>query len=72
MSETASLPEFSRRLLLSGIAAIPASALFAGALFAGKTPRPGTATAASAPAARSTWPLAAGSAAQEFNGVYFC
>jgi hypothetical protein len=68
MSEPASLPAFSRRrLLLSGIAAIPAAAVIVGT-----APRPGTAPPARTPDRRPAWPLAADSAAQDRNGAYFC
>jgi hypothetical protein len=64
MSESASLPAFSRRrLLLSGIAAIPAAAVIA---------HTGTATAARTPDRRPAWPRAADSVAQDSNGAYFC
>jgi hypothetical protein len=66
MSEPASLPEIGRRrLLLLGVAAIPA-----GALFAGAAPRPRTAPTAETPPAKH--PLAAPSAAVTTEYVYFC
>lgn len=68
MSEPASVPALSRRrLLLSGIAAIPAAAVIAR-----PAPRPGTALAAKTADRHPAWPLAAGSAAQDSNGAYFC
>ena len=68
MSEPASLPAFSRRrLLLSGIAAIPVAAAIART-----APRPGTAPAARTPDRHPAWPRAADSTAQDSNGAYFC
>jgi hypothetical protein len=66
MSEPASLPEIGRRrLLLLGVAAIPA-----GTLFAGAAPRSRTAPTAETPPAKH--PSAAASAAVTSGYVYFC
>ncbi len=66
MSEPASLPEIGRRrLLLLGVAAIPA-----GTLFAGTAPRPRTAPTAETPPPKH--PPAAPSAAVTSGYVYFC
>ena len=54
MPESASFPELSRRrLLLSGLVAIPAATVLAAT-----AARPGTALAASTPAPRPAWPAA--------------
>jgi hypothetical protein len=71
MPESASLPELSRRRLLSGIAAIPAGAVLAGAVLAATTSRPGSGPAAKAPAPHPAWPTA-DIAAADFSRVYFC
>jgi hypothetical protein len=66
MPESASLPEFSRRrLLLSGLVAIPAAAVLAAT-----AARPGTALAASARAPRPAWPAA--DSAPDASCAYFC
>ena len=66
MPESASLREFSRRrLLLSGLVAIPAATVLAAT-----AARPGTALAASTQAQRPAWP-AAGSA-PDASRAYFC
>jgi hypothetical protein len=66
MPESAHLPEFSRRrLLLSGLVAVPAATVLAAT--AG---RPGPALAASAQAPRPSWP-GAGSA-PDASRAYFC
>ena len=66
MPESASLPEFSRRrLLLSGLVAIPAATVLAAT-----AARPSTALAASTQAPRPAWP-AAGSAL-DASRAYFC
>ena len=66
MPESASVPDLSRRrLLLSGLAVIPA-----GAVLAATAPRPGATPLASTPAPRPAWP-APGSAA-DFSGVHSC
>jgi hypothetical protein len=73
MPESASLPALSRRrLLLSGVAAIPV-----GAVLAATASRPGAALAARAPAPRPAWPAAAGSLAADSlaadsSRVWFC
>ena len=65
MPESASLPEFSRRrLLLSGLVAIPAATVLATAA------RPGTALAASTQAPRPAWPAA--DSAPGSICAYFC
>jgi hypothetical protein len=65
MPQSASLPEFSRRrLLLSGLVAIPAATALAAA-----APRPGTAPAATAPAPRPAWADLASAGASR---AYFC
>jgi hypothetical protein len=67
MPESASLPEFSRRrLLLSGLVAIPAATVLAAAAAA----RPGTALAASTRAPRPAWPAA--DSAPDATRAYFC
>ena len=66
MPESPSLPEFSRRrLLLSGLAAIPAATVLAAT-----APRPGTAPTASTQAPRPAWPPA--DSAADASRVYFC
>jgi hypothetical protein len=66
MPESASLPELSRRrLLLTGLAAIPAATVLAAT-----AARPGTALAASTRAPRPAWPAADG--APDVNCAYFC
>ena len=66
MPESASRPEFSRRrLLLSGLVAIPAATVL-GATAA----RPGTALAASTQAPRPAWPAA--DSAPDASRAYFC
>jgi hypothetical protein len=66
MPEPASLPEFSRRrLLLSGLAAIPA-----GTVLAATAARPGTALAAGTRAPRPAW--AAAASAPDASRAYFC
>jgi hypothetical protein len=66
MSAPAFLPEISRRrLILLGLAAIPA-----GTLFAGTAPRPRTAPTAETPPAK--YLPAAPSAAATSGYVYFC
>lgn len=66
MPESASLPEFSRRrLLLAGLAAIPAATVLAAT-----AARPGTALAASTQAPRPAWPAADGMAGA--SCAYFC
>ena len=68
MSEPASVPAFSRRrLLLSGIAVIPAAAVIART-----APRPGAAPSAAVQAPLLAWPLAADSATRDCSGAYFC
>ncbi len=66
MPESVSLPEFSRRrLLLSGLVAIPAATVLAA------TPaRPGIALAASTQAPRPAWPAA--DSAADASRAYFC
>jgi hypothetical protein len=66
MPESASLPEFSRRrLLLSGLVAIPAATALAAT-----AARPGTAAAASTQAPRPPWP--APDSAPDASRAYFC
>ena len=66
MPESPSLPEFSRRrLLLSGLVAIPAAAVLAAT-----ATRPGAAHAASTQAPRPAWPAA--DSAADASRVYFC
>jgi hypothetical protein len=66
MPESASLPEFNRRrLLLSGLVAIPAATVLAAA-----AARPGTALAASTRAPRPAWPAA--DSAPDATRAYFC
>jgi hypothetical protein len=66
MPESPSLPEFSRRrLLLSGLIAIPAATVLAAT-----ASRPGTAPAASTQAPRPAWPAA--DSAADASRVYFC
>ena len=66
MPESAALPEFSRRrLLLSGLVAIPAATVLPAV-----TARPGTALAASPQAPRPAWPAADSTA--DASRVYFC
>jgi hypothetical protein len=66
MPESPSLPELSRRrLLLSGLAAIPAAAVLAAT-----AARPGTAPAARTQAPRPAWPAADGAA--DASRAYFC
>jgi hypothetical protein len=66
MPESPSLPEFSRRrLLLSGLVAIPAATVLAAA-----TSRPGTGPAASPQAPRPAWPAA--DSATDAGRAYFC
>lgn len=66
MPESASLSELSRRrLLLSGLAAIPAATVLAAT-----ASRPGTAPAASAQAPRPAWPAA--DSAADASRAYFC
>jgi len=66
MPESASLPELSRRrLLLTGLAAIPAATVLAAT-----AARPGTALAAGTRAPRPAWPAADG--ASDANCAYFC
>jgi hypothetical protein len=61
-----SLSEFSRRrLLLSGLVAIPAATALAAT-----AARPGTAPAASTPAPRPAWPAADSTA--DASPAYFC
>ena len=66
MPESASLPELSRRrLLLTGLAAIPAATVLAAT-----AARPGTALAAGTRAPRPAWPAA--DSASDANCAYFC
>jgi hypothetical protein len=66
MPESASLPELSRRrLLLTGLAVIPA-----GTVLAATAARPGTALAASTQAPRPAWPAA--DSASDASRAYFC
>jgi len=66
MPESASLPEFSRRrLLLSGLVAIPAATVLAAT-----AARPVTALAVSTQAPRSAWPAA--DSAPDASRAYFC
>jgi hypothetical protein len=66
MPESASLPDFSRRrLLLSGLVAIPAAAVLAAT-----AARPGTALAATTQAPRPAWPTA--DSAPGASRAYFC
>jgi hypothetical protein len=66
MPESAALPEFSRRrLLLSGLVAIPAATALPAV-----TARPRTALAASTQAPRPAWPAADSTA--DATRVYFC
>jgi hypothetical protein len=66
MPESASLPEFSRRrLLLSGLVALPAATVLAAT-----TGRPGTASAARTQAPRPAWPTA--DRAADASPFYFC
>jgi hypothetical protein len=65
MPESASFPELSRRrLLLSGLVAIPA-----GTVLAATAPRPAVAPAASGPAPSRPW---AALASADFSRAYFC
>ncbi len=66
MPESPSLPEFSRRrLLLSGLVAIPAATVLAAT-----ATRPSTAPTASPQAPRPAWPPA--DSAADASRVYFC
>ena len=66
MPESAFLPEFSRRrLLLSGLVAIPAATVLAAT-----AARPGIALAASTRAPRPAWPAA--DSALDASCAYFC
>ena len=66
MPESASLPEFSRRrLLLSGLVAIPAATVLAAT-----AARPSTALAASTQAPRPAWPAV--DSAPDASRAYFC
>jgi hypothetical protein len=66
MPESAFLPEFSRRrLLLSGLVAIPAATVLAAT-----AARPGIALAASTRAPRPAWPAA--DSAPDASCAYFC
>ena len=66
MPESAPLPEFSRRrLLLSGLVAIPAATVLAAS-----AARPSTALAASTQAPRPAWPAAV--SAPDAGPAYFC
>jgi hypothetical protein len=66
MPESASLPEFSRRrLLLSGLVAIPAATVLPA-----MAARPGAAPAASRQAPRPAWPAADSTA--DATRAYFC
>ena len=66
MPESASLPEFSRRRLLhSGLVAVPAATVLAA-----KAARPSTALAASTQAPRPAWPGA--DSAPGTSRAYFC
>jgi hypothetical protein len=66
MPESPSLPELSRRrLLLSGLVAIPAATVLAAT-----TSRPGTVPAASTRAPRPAWPAA--DSAPDASRAYFC
>jgi hypothetical protein len=66
MPESASLPEFSRRrLLLSGLVAIPAATVLAET-----AARPSTALAASTQAPRPAWPAV--DSAPDASRAYFC
>ncbi len=66
MPESASLAELSRRrLLLTGLAAIPAATVLAAT-----AARPGTALAASTRAPRPAWPAA--DSASDASRAYFC
>ena len=66
MPGSASLPEFSRRrLLLSGLVAIPAATVLAAT-----AARPGAALAASTQAPRPAWPAA--DSAPDASCAYFC
>jgi uncharacterized membrane protein HdeD (DUF308 family) len=66
MPESPSLPEFSRRrLLLSGLVAVPATTVLAAT-----ATRPGAAHAASTQAPRPAWPAA--DSAADASRVYFC
>jgi hypothetical protein len=65
MPESASLPELSRRrLLLSGLVAIPAATVLAAT-----APRPAATPAASGPAPSPPWPALASADASR---AYFC
>jgi len=66
MPESASLPEFSRRrLLLSGLVAIPAATVLATT-----AARPSAALAASTQVPRPAWPAA--DSAPDASRAYFC
>jgi hypothetical protein len=66
MPESAALPEFSRRrLLLSGLVAIPAATVLPAV-----AARPGTALAASTQAPRPVWPAEDSTA--DATRAYFC
>jgi hypothetical protein len=66
MPESVSLPELSRRrLLLSGLVAIPAATVLAAT-----AARPSTALAASTQAPRPAWPAA--DSAPDASRAYFC
>jgi hypothetical protein len=65
MPESASLPALSRRrLMLSGLVAVPAAAVLAAT-----APRPAAAPATSAPAPSPPW---AALASADFGRAYFC
>jgi hypothetical protein len=66
MPESASLPELSRRrLLLTGLVAIPAATVLAAT-----AAHPGTALAASTQTPRPAWPAA--DSAADASRIYFC